>query len=56
MLAIERATQFGLKVEGVIAIIDRLEGGEAAFLERGYWLKSLLTVQDFGIEPAETPS
>ena len=56
LLAIERATQFGLKVEGVIAIIDRLEGGEAAFLERGYWLKSLLTVQDFGIEPAETPS
>ncbi len=56
LLAIDRATQFGLEVEGVIAIIDRLEGGEAAFLERGYWLKSLLTVQDFGIEPAKTPS
>ena len=56
LLAIERATQFGLHVEGVIAIIDRLEGGEAAFLERGCWFKSLLTVQDFGIEPAKTPS
>ena len=56
LLAIERAAQFGLQIEGVIAIIDRLEGGEAAFHERGYWLKSLLTVQDFGIEPAETPS
>ena len=56
LLAIERAAQFGLQVDGVIAIIDRLEGGEAAFLERGYWLKSLLTVQDFGIEPTETPA
>jgi len=56
LLAIERAEQFGLTVEGVIAIIDRLEGGEQAFLDHGYWLKSLLTVQDFGIEPAKTPS
>jgi orotate phosphoribosyltransferase len=56
LLAIERATQYGLKVDGVIAIIDRLEGGQAAFEERGCWFKSLLTVQDFGIEPAKTPS
>ena len=54
--AIEYVEAAGLKVERVIAIIDRLEGGEAAFLERGCWFKSLLTVQDFGIEPAETPS
>ena len=51
LLAIERAEEFGLKVAGVIAIIDRLEGGEEAFSDRGYWLKSLLTIKDFGIEP-----
>ena len=51
LLAIDRAEEFGLKVAGVIAIIDRLEGGEAAFSDRGYWLKSLLTIKDFGIEP-----
>jgi len=52
LLAIERAESFGLKVQGVIAIIDRLEGGEHAFLEKGYSLQSLLTIRDFGIEPA----
>ena len=49
--AIEQAEAFGLKVERIIAIIDRLEGGSEAFLERGYQLESLLTVRDFGIEP-----
>ncbi|MEK6250134.1 MAG: orotate phosphoribosyltransferase, partial [Planctomycetales bacterium] len=51
LLAIERAEEYGLVVKGVIAIIDRLEGGEAAFNDRGYWLNTLLTVRDFGIEP-----
>lgn len=56
LLAIERAEQFGLVVEGVVAIIDRLEGGQQAFLDRGCWFETLLTVQDFGIEPAKSPS
>jgi orotate phosphoribosyltransferase len=51
LLAIERAEAFGLVVEGVMAIIDRLEGGAAAFAARGYRLQSLLTIRDFGIEP-----
>ena len=51
--AIERAEEFGLKVQGVLAIIDRLEGGREAFAQRGYPLQSLLTIRDFGIEPAE---
>lgn len=55
LLAIERAESFGLVVQGVVAIIDRLEGGEEAFLEKGYSLKSLFTVRDFGIEPAAAP-
>ena len=49
--AIERAEAFGLKVVGVVGIIDRMEGGREAFAARGYPLESLLTIRDFGIEP-----
>ncbi len=49
--AIERCEAVGLKVERVLAIVDRLEGGKEAFAERGYELTTLLTVADFGIEP-----
>jgi orotate phosphoribosyltransferase len=49
--AIERAESFGLKIVGVVAIIDRMEGGAQAFAKRGYPLTSLLTIRDFGIEP-----
>lgn len=52
LLAIERAEAFGLKVTSVVAIVDRLEGGAAAFAEKGYAFHSLLTIRDFGIEPA----
>jgi len=52
LLAIERCEAAGLKVRGVWAIIDRLEGGREAFASRGYPLKTLFTVRDFGIEPA----
>ncbi len=50
LLAIERCESVGLKVERVLAIIDRLEGGREAFAERGYELTTLFTVKDFGIE------
>ena len=50
--AIEHATSFGLKVEGVIAIIDRLEGGREAFEAAGFPLRTLLTIRDFGIDPS----
>jgi orotate phosphoribosyltransferase len=49
--AIERAESFGLKIVGVLAIIDRMEGGAEAFRQRGYKFASLLTIRDFGIEP-----
>jgi orotate phosphoribosyltransferase len=49
LTAIERVNEFGLVVIRVIAIIDRLEGGAAAFAERGYTFSSLLTIEDFGI-------
>jgi len=51
LLAIERAEEFGLKIVGVLAIIDREEGGKTAFAARGYELKSLLSIRDFGITP-----
>jgi orotate phosphoribosyltransferase len=53
LLAIERVEAFGLKVTGVIAIIDRMEGGRQAFESKGYKLQSLLTIQDFGIDPPQ---
>ena len=49
LLAIERCEAVGLKVERVLAIIDRLEGGREAFAERGYELTTLFTIRDFGI-------
>lgn len=49
--AVERVQEFGCEVTEVLAIIDRLEGGEAAFAEKGLKLRSLLTIEDFGITP-----
>ncbi len=49
--AIQRAEAFGLKIEGVLAIIDRMEGGAQAFARQGYPFASLLSIRDFGIEP-----
>jgi orotate phosphoribosyltransferase len=50
--AIEHCEAAGLKVAGVLAIIDRLEGGAEAFAAKGFKLRTLFTVRDFGIEPA----
>jgi orotate phosphoribosyltransferase len=49
--AIQHVEAFGMKVQRVIAIVDRLEGGCEAFAAAGYELTTLLTVRDFGIEP-----
>jgi orotate phosphoribosyltransferase len=49
LAAIEKAEAHGLKVRGVLAVIDRLEGGREALAARGYWLKTLLTIRDFGL-------
>ena len=51
LLAIERLEAEGIRVEGVLAIVDRMEGGAEAFAARGYSFRSLLTIQDVGIEP-----
>ncbi len=49
--AIERAEAAGLKVVGVISIVDRLAGATEIFAARGYELRSLLTIRDLGITP-----
>jgi len=47
--AIEKVEALGVTVEGVVAIIDRLEGGRELFESKGYSFSSLFTVQDFGV-------
>jgi orotate phosphoribosyltransferase len=47
--AVKAAQDFGLTVLGVVAVIDRLEGGRAAFEAAGLKLTTLLTIEDFGI-------
>lgn len=54
LLAIERSEAFGLKVDRVLAIVDRLEGARENFESRGYRFDSLFTIRDFGIEPSPT--
>jgi orotate phosphoribosyltransferase len=49
LLAIERCEAVGLKVQRVLAIIDRLEGGREAFAARGFELTTLFSVRDFGV-------
>jgi orotate phosphoribosyltransferase len=51
LVAIDRAQEFGLVVERVITVIDRLAGAHAAFAARGIPLESLVTIRDLGIDP-----
>ena len=55
MAAIQRAEAFGLKIVSVIGIVDRMEGGQEAFAQRGYRFSSLFDIRDFGIEPPALP-
>lgn len=49
LAAVDAARAFGLEVLGILAVIDRLEGGREAIEAAGLGLKTLLTVRDFGI-------
>jgi len=51
--AIEHCEAAGLRVQRVLAIIDRLEGGREAFAQRGYELTTLLTIADFGLRNSD---
>lgn len=47
LAAIERVTAQGFVVARVLTIVDRLEGAQEAFAQRGYSLESLFTRADF---------
>jgi orotate phosphoribosyltransferase len=54
LVAIDRAQEFGLVVERVVTVIDRLAGARATLAARGIPLESLVTIRDLGIEPDAT--
>jgi len=54
LLAIDRAIEFGLVVERVVTVIDRLAGAAATLAARGIPLDALVTIRDLGIEPDAT--
>ncbi|GFO53897.1 orotate phosphoribosyltransferase [Geomonas sp. Red276] len=43
MKAIKRAEEEGLKVLGVVTLVDREEGGRENIEKEGYWLKAIFT-------------
>jgi orotate phosphoribosyltransferase len=48
--AVEAVQEFGMHVTGVLALIDRLEGGREAIEAAGLTLTTLLTIADFDIQ------
>ncbi|MBI1349318.1 orotate phosphoribosyltransferase [bacterium] len=51
--AVDRVTEFGCEVVGVVGIVDRMEGGAKNFADRGLPFWALLKITDFGIEPPQ---
>lgn len=51
LVAIDRVRAFGLVVERVVTVIDRLAGARDAFAAQGVPLEALVTIRDLGIEP-----
>ena len=49
--AIDRIEEFGCLVVCVVGVVDRKEGGAANFAARNLPFRSLLSVEDFGIQP-----
>ena len=49
LLAVDRAIEFGCKVVTVVGVVDRLQGGSENFAARDIPYRSLLTVEDLGV-------
>lgn len=47
--AVDAAREFGLKVNKILAVVDRLEGGRETIEAAGLELETLVTVRDLGI-------
>ncbi len=50
LMAIDRAEEFGMEVVCAVGIVDRLQGGAAAFAARNIPFRALLTIEDLGVE------
>ncbi|MFK7736432.1 MAG: orotate phosphoribosyltransferase [Pirellulaceae bacterium] len=48
--AVDAVREFGLEVDRILAVVDRLEGGREAVEAAGLKLETLVTVRDLGIE------
>lgn len=48
--AVDAIREFGLKVDRILAVVDRLEGGREAIEAAGLQLDTLVTVRDLGID------
>ncbi len=53
LLAVDRVREFGAEVVLVLAIIDRMEGGAQNFADKNLPFQSLLTIEDFGLQPPQ---
>ena len=43
MKAVQRAEEEGLKVLGIVTLVDREEGGRENIEAEGYWLRTIFT-------------
>jgi orotate phosphoribosyltransferase len=50
--AVDAARDFGLQVHGILAVVDRLEGGREAIESAGLSLQTLVTTAELGIKSA----
>lgn len=50
LLAVDRVQEFGCQVVEVVGIVDRLQGGAENFAQRGLPFRTLLTIEDLGVE------
>ncbi len=51
--AISQLHEAGAQVVGVLALVDRLEGGRGVIEEAGHPVRVLITIEDLGIQPPD---
>ncbi len=52
--AIRAVEDAGARVVGVLAVVDRMEGGRDSIESGGYALETMVTIRDLGVDP-ESP-
>ena len=51
LAAIEAVEEAEGRVVGVLAVVDRMEGGRQKLEDRGYAVQAMVTIQDLGVDP-----